>query len=71
MEALELAHTPSNTRRRRRHGPHIFQSDSPVGMIKPYGRSVHENVSVKEAYKIYESEKAAWREKHRKWNFSD
>ncbi len=38
-------------------GRNIFQSDSPVGMIKAVRAIVHENVSVKEAYKIYESEK--------------
>jgi putative autoinducer-2 (AI-2) aldolase len=37
-------------------GRNIFQSDSPVGMIKAVRAIVHENVSVKEAYKIYESE---------------
>jgi putative autoinducer-2 (AI-2) aldolase len=40
-------------------GRNIFQSDSPVGMIKAVRAIVHENVSVKEAYKIYESEKSA------------
>src|SRR5262250_345114 len=38
-------------------GRNIFQSDSPVGMVKAVRAIVHENVSVKEAYKIYESEK--------------
>ena len=38
-------------------GRNIFQSDSPVGMIKAVRSIVHENVSVKEAFKIYESEK--------------
>ena len=38
-------------------GRNIFQSDSPVGMIKAVRAIVHENLSVKEAYKIYESEK--------------
>src|ERR1044072_9435709 len=38
-------------------GRNIFQSDSPVGMIKAVRAIVHENVSVKEAYKIYESER--------------
>jgi putative autoinducer-2 (AI-2) aldolase len=59
MEALELAHNAV------KHGAvgvdmgrNIFQSDSPVGMIKAVRAIVHENVSVKEAYKIYESEKA-------------
>ena len=40
-------------------GRNIFQSDSPVGMIKAVRAIVHENVSVKEAYRIYESEKSA------------
>jgi putative autoinducer-2 (AI-2) aldolase len=38
-------------------GRNIFQSDAPVGMIKAVRAIVHENVSVKEAFKIYESEK--------------
>ncbi len=38
-------------------GRNIFQSDSPVGMIKAVRAIVHHNVSVKEAYKIYESAK--------------
>src|ERR671915_204684 len=38
-------------------GRNIFQSDCPVGMIQAVRAIVHENVSVKEAYKIYESEK--------------
>jgi putative autoinducer-2 (AI-2) aldolase len=38
-------------------GRNIFQSDSPVGMIKAVRAIVHENVSVKEAYKIYQSSK--------------
>ena len=36
-------------------GRNIFQSDSPVGMIKAVRAIVHEKVSVKEAYKMYES----------------
>jgi putative autoinducer-2 (AI-2) aldolase len=40
-------------------GRNIFQSDSPVGMIKAVRALVHDNISVKEAYKIYESEKRA------------
>ena len=34
-------------------GRNIFQSDSPVGMIKAVRAVVHENASVDEAYKIY------------------
>jgi putative autoinducer-2 (AI-2) aldolase len=58
MEALELTHNAVT------HGAvgvdmgrNIFQSDSPVGMIRAVKAIVHENLSVKEAYKIYESEK--------------
>jgi putative autoinducer-2 (AI-2) aldolase len=57
-EALELTH---NAVKRGAvgvdMGRNIFQSDSPVGMIKAVRAIVHENVTVKEAYKIYESEK--------------
>src|SRR5574341_1400871 len=60
MEALELTHSAVS------HGAvgvdmgrNIFQSDSPVGMIKAVRAIVHENVSVKEGVKIYESEKGA------------
>src|SRR3989338_4266926 len=38
-------------------GRNIFQSDSPVGMIKAIRAVVHENKSVDEAYRIYEKEK--------------
>jgi putative autoinducer-2 (AI-2) aldolase len=58
MEALELTHNAVT------HGAvgvdmgrNIFQSDSPVGMIRAVKAIVHESLSVKEAYKIYESEK--------------
>ncbi len=40
-------------------GRNIFQSDSPVGMIMAVRAIVHEKASVDEAYKIYESSKAA------------
>jgi putative autoinducer-2 (AI-2) aldolase len=60
MEALELTYNSVT------HGAvgvdmgrNIFQSDSPVGMIKAVRAIVHEKISVKEAYKIYESSKAA------------
>lgn len=33
----------------------IFQSDSPIGMIKAVRAIVHDNTSVDEAYKIYEN----------------
>jgi 3-hydroxy-5-phosphonooxypentane-2,4-dione thiolase len=36
-------------------GRNIFQSDSPIGMIKAVKSIVHENKKPKEAYKIYES----------------
>lgn len=38
-------------------GRNIFQSDSPVGMIKAVREIVHEDKSVEEAYEIYENEK--------------
>jgi putative autoinducer-2 (AI-2) aldolase len=38
-------------------GRNIFQSDSPVGMIQAVRAIVHDNASVAEAYKIYESSK--------------
>jgi len=38
-------------------GRNIFQSDSPVGMIKAARAIVHENFSVEDAFKIYEEEK--------------
>ncbi len=36
-------------------GRNIFQSDKPIGMIKAVRAIVHENVSVDEAYEIYQS----------------
>jgi putative autoinducer-2 (AI-2) aldolase len=36
-------------------GRNIFQSDSPVGMIRAVRAIVHENASVEQAYQIYES----------------
>jgi len=39
-------------------GRNIFQSDSPIGMIKAVNAVVHENVSVDDAYAIYMDEKA-------------
>lgn len=38
-------------------GRNIFQSDSPVGMIRAVRAIVHERASVDEGYKIYESTK--------------
>lgn len=38
-------------------GRNIFQSDSPVGMIKAVRAILHENKTVEEAYEIYISEK--------------
>lgn len=38
-------------------GRNIFQSDSPVGMIKAVRSIVHDNASVDEAYRIYGQEK--------------
>jgi putative autoinducer-2 (AI-2) aldolase len=40
-------------------GRNIFQSDSPVGMIKAVRAIVHGNASVDDAYAVYEDEKAA------------
>ena len=40
-------------------GRNIFQSDSPIGMIKAVRAVVHENASVDDAYAIYRDEKAA------------
>ncbi len=40
-------------------GRNIFQSDSPAGMIKAVRAIVHDNVSVDDAFGIYEDEKAA------------
>jgi len=36
-------------------GRNVFQSENPVGMIRAVRAIVHENVSVSEAYKIYQS----------------
>lgn len=36
-------------------GRNIFQSDSPIGMIKAVRAIVHENKSIDEAYSIYEN----------------
>ena len=38
-------------------GRNIFQSDNPIGMIKAVRAVVHENLSVDEAFKIYEDSK--------------
>jgi len=40
-------------------GRNIFQSDSPVGMIKAVRAIVHQNASVDDGYAVYEDEKAA------------
>lgn len=40
-------------------GRNIFQSDSPVGMIRAVRAIVHEKASVEEAYRIYQSSKGA------------
>ena len=40
-------------------GRNIFQSDSPVGMIKAVRAVVHENASVDDAFAVYMDEKAA------------
>jgi 3-hydroxy-5-phosphonooxypentane-2,4-dione thiolase len=60
LEALELTHNAVT------HGAvgvdmgrNIFQSDCPVGMIQAVRAIVHDGVSVKEGFKIYESAKAS------------
>jgi putative autoinducer-2 (AI-2) aldolase len=40
-------------------GRNIFQSDSPIGMMKAVAAVVHEDASVDDAYAIYEDEKKA------------
>jgi len=40
-------------------GRNIFQSDSPVGMIKAVRAVVHGNATVDDAYAVYMDEKAA------------
>lgn len=40
-------------------GRNIFQSDSPIGMIKAVNAIVHEGASVEDAFAIYAEEKAA------------
>ena len=42
-------------------GRNIFQSDSPVGMIKAVRAVVHENATVDEAFDLYREELAAER----------
>src|SRR4026207_1176707 len=60
MEALELTY---NAVKRGAvgvdMGRNIFQSDCPGGMIQAVRAIVHENVSVRDAYKIYESAKGS------------
>ena len=58
LEALELTHN-AVTRGAVGvdMGRNIFQSDSPVGMIRAVRAIVHDQASVKEAYQIYESAK--------------
>jgi len=60
LEALELTHNAVQ------HGAvgvdmgrNIFQSDSPVGMIRAVRAIVHEKATVADAYKIYEGSKGA------------
>ena len=40
-------------------GRNIFQSDSPVGMIKAVRAIVHSGAGVDDAYAVYEDEKTA------------
>lgn len=60
LEALELANNAVQ------HGAvgvdmgrNIFQSDSPVGMIRAVRAIVHDKATVEDGYKIYESSKGA------------
>jgi putative autoinducer-2 (AI-2) aldolase len=39
-------------------GRNIFQSDSPVGMIRAVKAIVHHGATVKEAFDVYEAQKA-------------
>jgi putative autoinducer-2 (AI-2) aldolase len=58
IEALELAFNAVRTGAIGVDmGRNIFQSDSPVGMIRAVRAIVHEKASVTDAYKIYESSK--------------
>lgn len=57
-EALGLAHNAVNAGAVGVDmGRNIFQSDSPIGMIKAVRGVVHENMNPKEAFGIYEQEK--------------
>ncbi len=57
-DALQLAYNAvSNGASGVDMGRNIFQSDSPVGMIKAVRAIVHNQASVDEAYRIYEAEK--------------
>jgi hypothetical protein len=40
-------------------GRNIFQSDSPVGMIKAVNAVVHGGASVEDAYAVYQDERVA------------
>jgi putative autoinducer-2 (AI-2) aldolase len=58
-EALELAHSAiSKGAVGVDMGRNIFQSDSPVGMIKAVRSIVHEKATVDEAFEIYSKEKS-------------
>ncbi|MBU4246642.1 MAG: 3-hydroxy-5-phosphonooxypentane-2,4-dione thiolase [Nanoarchaeota archaeon] len=57
-EALEMAHSAISAGATGVDmGRNIFQSDSPIGMIKAVRAVVHDKKSVDEAYAIYEKEK--------------
>ncbi len=59
MEALQMAYNAvSEGAVGVDMGRNIFQSDSPVGMIKAIRAIVHDGLSPKEAYEIYEKEKS-------------
>jgi putative autoinducer-2 (AI-2) aldolase len=57
-DALQLAHNAiSHGASGVDMGRNIFQSDSPVGMIRAVKAIVHKGISVEEAYKMYEGSK--------------
>lgn len=58
MDALQMAHNAISAGAVGVDmGRNIFQSDSPVGMIKAVRAVVHDGKSVKDAFSIYEKEK--------------
>ena len=60
LEALELAHNAvQGGAVGVDMGRNIFQSDSPVGMIRAVRAIVHEKATIRDAFKTYESAKGA------------